>query len=357
MLEATWNTFVVMGKIDGEPYTQENLVSLVAVAARLHDNRHFEWSDDKRQAFSDILVSIMSYSKSPDYRHDVDTMSPLQQNIVNLLGKSNTLGAAITLTDLAEFASLAYLGEGGENGKRTYIALSKHSMTSLARTFQQHAMDAELYRSGTVESILGAYAIPIKLKYDCPAPSKFGDDKPLWQTALVNCVLVIESVMHHLPLVAAKEEAIWSIIMDILTGTLLAEADDSTDAASMADDEAFTLPLLGRLEKAIMPRLADDAVPERIRSRFADLLKRASVLYRTDGHADGGTLAPAVPAMDEQTRYWALRWLVDCATADKADDVDAVRKACAPILLERLRSVLQRFLDDAKLRGHMPFPR
>ncbi len=27
-----------------------------------------------------------------------------------------------------------------------------------------------------------AYSIPIKLKYDCPAASKYGDDPPLWKT-------------------------------------------------------------------------------------------------------------------------------------------------------------------------------
>lgn len=358
MLESTWATFVDIGKIEGDPYTQDNLVALVAIASRLHDSR-LQWTDDMRRTFSDILVSMMSYSQSPDYRHDVDSMSPLQQNIVNLIEKSDKLGSAILLADLAEFASLAYVGEGGENGKRTYIALSKYSMSVLAETFQQHAMEAELYKRGTVESILGAYAIPIKLKYDCPPPSKFGDDRPLWQTALVNGVLVIENVIHHLPLVEAREEAIWSVIMDILTGTLLAETDNSIEPAKLEEDEAFVMPLLGRLEAAIMPRIGDDAVPERIRTRLAELLRKASVLYHTDGLAEGGTLAPAIPAVDEQLRMWALNWLISCAGADdgRHKTAKAVQRACSPILLDRFRSVLQRFLDDGKLRGHMPFPR
>lgn len=357
MMQATWETFVDIGKIAGEPYTQDNLVALIGVATRLHQSDAIEWTSERRQTFSDILVSVMSYSQSPDYRHDVDSMSPLQQEIVNLIGKSDKLGPTIVLSDLAEFASLAYVGEGGENGKRTYIALSKHSMSALAQVFQRKDTNEELYSSGTIERILGAYAIPIKLKYDCPPSSKFGNDPPLWQTALINCVSVVERVMENLPYVDAHEEAIWSVLLEILAGTLLADTAQTTEQARIEEDEASVLPLLSRIKDAIMPRLADDAVTDRIRTRFADLLRRASVLYHTDGHAEGGTLAPSVPLVDEQTRYWALGWLLTCSGACAGEEVDAVRKACAPVLVERFRTVLQRFLDDAKLRGRMPFPR
>lgn len=41
-----------------------------------------------------------------------------------------------------------------------------------------------------------AYALPIKLKYDCPPASKFGDDPPLWKTALTTFVPVLELVVE-----------------------------------------------------------------------------------------------------------------------------------------------------------------
>ena len=43
---------------------------------------------------------------------------------------------------------------------------------------------------GTVEAVLSAYAVPIKLKYKCPLLSKFGKDPPLWKTA-TSCFLKI----------------------------------------------------------------------------------------------------------------------------------------------------------------------
>ena len=43
-----------------------------------------------------------------------------------------------------------------------------------------------------------AYSIPVKLKYDCPAPSKFGKDLPLWKTATSCFLRVIRECTHQL---------------------------------------------------------------------------------------------------------------------------------------------------------------
>ncbi len=39
---------------------------------------------------------------------------------------------------------------------------------------------------------LQAYSIPIKLKYECPAPSKFGKDLPLWKTATTSFLRIVK---------------------------------------------------------------------------------------------------------------------------------------------------------------------
>ena len=43
-----------------------------------------------------------------------------------------------------------------------------------------------------------AYSIPVKLKYDCPAPSKFGKDPPLWKTATTCFLSIIRESTHRL---------------------------------------------------------------------------------------------------------------------------------------------------------------
>ena len=43
-----------------------------------------------------------------------------------------------------------------------------------------------------------AYSIPIKLKYDCPAPSKFGKDAPLWKTATTNFIQIVSNCAQRI---------------------------------------------------------------------------------------------------------------------------------------------------------------
>ena len=193
---ASWQAFEQMG--DAIPlhggYTQENLLEAVRVASLLQD--HISLDQEQSQKLSSILCAIMTYTQSPDYRPDVDVMSPLQSAIFDVVSTSRTLKQSIILSDFAQFASLAYLGDS--SAKLTYVALSKSSMPKMAELYDLHASDPSLYEDGTVENIISvsisdlssrkglkygqAYSIPIKLKYDCPESTKYGDaEPPLWK--------------------------------------------------------------------------------------------------------------------------------------------------------------------------------
>ena len=76
----------------------------------------------------------------------------------------------------------------------TYIALAKLCMPKLAELFLQFKDKDEIFVDGTVEAVLSAYAVPIKLKYECPPPSKFGKDLPLWKTATTCFLKVIKEI-------------------------------------------------------------------------------------------------------------------------------------------------------------------
>lgn len=91
----------------------------------------------------------------------------------------------------------------------SYIALSKKAMPQLVDLFLRFKTNPEIYVNGTLEAVLSvsrmylhlhnyrlnivrqAYSIPIKLKYDCPAPSKFGKDPPLWKTATTAFLVIV----------------------------------------------------------------------------------------------------------------------------------------------------------------------
>jgi hypothetical protein len=65
----------------------------------------------------------------------------------------------------------------------TYIALAKLCMPTLAELFQPFKEKNEVFVDGTVGAVLSAYAVAIKLKYECLPSAKFGKDLPLWKTA------------------------------------------------------------------------------------------------------------------------------------------------------------------------------
>ena len=61
-------------------------------------------------------------------------------------------------------------------------------MPKLAKLFLQFKEKDEVFVHGTVVPVLPAYAVPIKLKYECSLSSEFGKDLPLWKTAM-SCFL------------------------------------------------------------------------------------------------------------------------------------------------------------------------
>lgn len=53
-----------------------------------------------------------------------------------------------------------------------------------------------------------AYSIPVKLKYDCPAPSKFGKDQPLWKTATTCFLRIVKECAHQIKALGAGSSSI-----------------------------------------------------------------------------------------------------------------------------------------------------
>ncbi|KAK8850458.1 hypothetical protein IAR55_004376 [Kwoniella newhampshirensis] len=370
IVDMTWEAFVQMGTAvpEGEPYTQDNLIALVRVASLLHDQ--LAPSETGRLAeLSTVLRSIMTYTRSPDYCPDNDSMSPLQSAVSNLVARSDSFGPSIVLGDLAEFSSLAYMGvaEQSSGSKLTYVALSKWAMPKMGEVLEKKAREKELYDDGTIESILGAYAIPIKLKYDCPAPNRFGDDPPLWRTAMITLASILDMVIATLDMenvVVERFEGIWAQIMEILSGLLL--ADGSEEVSN--EDEAFVIDHLAQITHAILPRLGHPRIPDRIVSQFAEILRKASRIYHYDvrlANGGGGTTAPGIPESQEGLRYWALDLLVSAATRDDREDKvggdknqeKRVAGLVIPSLMKRFSDALERFLEDKRLSGHLPLGR
>ncbi|ODN82823.1 hypothetical protein L202_01090 [Cryptococcus amylolentus CBS 6039] len=365
IVDASWLSFVDMGNTftDGEPYTQENLIALTRVGSLLHDDLA-PHDTERLTQFASILRSIMTYIRSPDLRPDNDVMSPLQTSLCEIIANSKLLGPHLVLSSLADFAALAYVGVVGQRDagtKLTYVALSKWSMRKIEDVFEESPKNKELYDDGTVESVIGMYSIPIKLKYDCPPANRFGDDPPLWRSATLAFSSILGWVIATLDIEdieSEKMERLWAQIMEVFGGML--SADSSGDVAS--DDETFVVDHLTRMRDIVIPRLGHSFVPDRVISHFADVLSRASHLYQYDVRVSGGTTAPALPTTQEELRYWAFDLLVTLSVqgAEKEQDIQGrqrIAKLTLPSLLNRFNVSIRRFLEDTKIRGNLPLGR
>lgn len=156
-------------------------------------------------------------------------------------------------------------------------------------------------------------------------------------------------------LAATITEPIFTQIIDIFASILLADTSSTTAEA----DEAFILPILTRINAALVPHLP--LLPERLAEVYTETLRRSSVLYRFDVDHSGGTTAMAIPERSEDVRYWAFGVLVAASGNERAggdtSGGGAVARIAAQSMERRMRGALRGYVDDARLRGQMPLGR
>ena len=162
---------------------------------------------------------------------------------VNSIELTETGAPSHILGDLSEYATLAFIAsfdvpqthrEGAklsatlqlpgtvlpQHKQITYIALAKMCIPRIAELFLQFKEKDEVFVDGTVESVLSAYAVPIKLKYECPPPSKFGKDPPLWKTATTCFLKIVKEIG---PQVDVLDSSMVGILLYMLSLTMTAQ--------------------------------------------------------------------------------------------------------------------------------------
>ncbi|KAF5376426.1 hypothetical protein D9615_008633 [Tricholomella constricta] len=391
-----------------QPFTQESLVAFVDLiqstrkASRSADGQ--EWALDRLSRLMAILKGVLTYSNSPDYRPDIDTLPPVQAAVMETIENIDLTipgSTSLVLRDLSEYATLPFLAafdvpptpKTQTPQKRiTYIAISKKTLPLLVDLFMRFKDDAEIYIDGTLEAVLSAYSIPVKLKYDCPAPSKFGKDPPLWKTATTSflrivkeCSLQINKPGHEIP--TDRIEAIWRRMLDVFRGGILADCS-AAEAFPLEEQEAeenFDLALIASLEIDVAPHLGDSRVPDDLVCQLAKILHQGSRLYDSQSEGVSGSNSPTngqtsgkVEAVDVQNQYelgstesgplvprerfsyWCFDLLFLICSNTTSDQEYSRRRVAAlsiPSLLNRCRTTLVGYVADEALRGNLPFPR
>ncbi|KAM0751477.1 hypothetical protein T439DRAFT_287566 [Meredithblackwellia eburnea MCA 4105] len=382
--------------------TQVNLEAYVRVIIPIYTPPYISFDLSRIHRLLAVLKAVITFARSPDYRPDIDTLTPLQAAVLEVVAaiKLEVPGAAsAVLSDLSEYLTLAFIAAFDSEGETSikskpkatqrvsYIALAKEVMPHVLWLFARYKDDISVYEQGAVERMFAAYALPLKLKHDCPAPSKFGSDELLWKTATVNFLKAVKaavSSLKQLELPAATLEGIWRQIVDGYRGALTADSShhgESFSTEELHEEENFDLALLISLERDVLPHIGSASVPDDLIRRLSKCLQTASRLYELDlpnltsNGADAlfdsdfdrqargqmfGTTAEVIEVGRERFGYWCFDLLfLLCSDVEKDEELARRRIAalCLPSLLNRCTAIIRTYVADAPLRGKMPFPR
>ncbi|KAG1875783.1 hypothetical protein F4604DRAFT_1903720 [Suillus subluteus] len=412
-------------------FTQESLVALVDVIRSTRSislTQTKEWPLQRLTRLMEILKGVLTYPNSTDYRPDVDGLSPLQVVVLDAIADISPTGPGVPsliLQYLSKFSTLPFpvvfhapiLSPDSPGTpiaasfqkQNTYIALSKKVTPLIVELYMCFKDELEIYEDGTMEAVFSAYSISIKLKYEYPAPLKFGRDA-LWKTVTTSFLHIVTDSVKRMAafddrISDTRVEGIWRQIIEVLRGGILADRT-ATEGFSLEDQEAeesFDLSLISSLEIDIMPHLGDTRVPDHLIVQLAKILHICSQLYRSstdpsrpdspsidtdvsddswDSHdfekvdLDIGSTARGVLVPRERFSFWCFDLLIlICSNVTSGNpihlrvfpeltillDQESSRKRvaalCLPTLLDRCKTTMVNYVVDEALRGNVPFPR
>ncbi|GJN94193.1 hypothetical protein Rhopal_007267-T1 [Rhodotorula paludigena] len=424
--EAAWSAWVEMGgaiednarSTGGDEtdkvFSQVNLEAFVRVALPIYTPPYISFDLERVQRLLAVLKAVLTYPRSLDYRLDIDGLMPLQAAVLEVIAviKLDIPGApSAVLSDLSEYLTLAFTTRvqkvpptrAAGAPQVTYIALAKEIMPHVQWLYQQYKDEPLVYEQGAVGTMLEAYAVPMRLKHECPAPAKFGSAEPLWKTATVNFLKAVRDVTQCLQeldsqLSDATHEAIWRGIIEGFAGALVASSRHIADRglSEIHQEENFDRALLISLERDVLPHLGSSRVPDNLIQRLGKTLQIGSRLYRLDlpeasfemdrrppvddydtpppspleprfdpdfdKQARGemhGTTVDVVELGRERFAYWSLELLFYICHDDgePSSTRERIAAVCAPAFVNRCAAALRTYIADAPLRGKMPFPR
>ncbi|TFY53206.1 hypothetical protein EVG20_g10222, partial [Dentipellis fragilis] len=229
----------------------------------------------------------LTHSHSPDYRPDIGNLSPVHTIVIDTVNGIELEAPGVpslVLEEISEYTHLCFsshssapdlsppvalsISTSTASGSRvppprrvTYIALTEKCMPTLVNLFLQFRDRGEIYVNGTLEAVLWAYAIPMKLKYDCPPVSKFGKDPPLWKSVTMNFLRIVNQIAPQLTKLHKD-----------------CTAADSQPFDVQEAEEDFDLSLIASLEVDVVPHLGDPRISDYVITQLAKILQHGSHL-------------------------------------------------------------------------------
>ncbi|KAH8902090.1 endosomal peripheral membrane protein [Coniochaeta sp. PMI_546] len=232
-----------------------------------------------------LLREAMQHATPGAYTSDVDYVTPLQGRILDIckMVRTDLPGVpSAMISQLADFVSLSFTQEDispSPTQKRTYVAMSKESMSILQSLITRNAAETDIYKTDAFASALAALQKPIALKYSFPVRPKSTEP---WREATKCFLAVLASTLPHIraaDVPRATFQKIWHLIIGTASGILNAECHRAQQGSNILADEEFDIASFRALRALIIPSLGAEGVPNKTRKAYAEALFRTSIIH------------------------------------------------------------------------------
>ncbi|OTB09354.1 hypothetical protein M426DRAFT_78251 [Hypoxylon sp. CI-4A] len=285
-----WSRGVPVSRTGNTGKITDNQNCLLAYVGALRDVYRLIQVDltvDRIRRILVLLREVMQVATPGTYVADIDHATPLQGQVLEVIKmlRTDLPGAPSALvSQTAEFISLAFADESDMSSqrnsqKRTYVAMSKASMSLLQSLIVSHASDVNLYSDGAFLAALTALSRPIVLKYRFPIITK--TEQP-WKQSTTTAIVILEATLpqlHKLDISRSKLQDIWEMIVTIANGIISADCDAPPDRVNIAEDQDFDTASFLKLRELIIPSLGAEVVADKTRKVYAENLFRMSIIH------------------------------------------------------------------------------
>ncbi|KAK3941430.1 hypothetical protein QBC46DRAFT_458309 [Diplogelasinospora grovesii] len=240
---------------------------------------------DRVRRMLTLLREAIQRATPGTYAGDIEYVTPLQGRILEVLRNVRTDLQGVPsamITQVAEFVSLPFAQQDATKAaaeKRTYVAMSKESMSIMKTLIIKNASEPDIYETGAFATALFALAKPIILKYQFKIVTK--SVQP-WREATKTVLAVLEATLAHVGAINMPRTAvqrIWQIIVSIAIGMISADLEGVPSGTNIMDDQDFDISSFRRLRELIIPALGTEAVPDKTKKAYAEGLFRTSIIH------------------------------------------------------------------------------
>ncbi|KAK4162939.1 hypothetical protein QBC43DRAFT_71551 [Cladorrhinum sp. PSN259] len=273
------------GKEDKSSDNQKCLLVWVEALLELYGLIQKDFSVDRVQRMLTLLRDAMQHATPGAYASDIEYVTPLQGKILEVfrMVRTDLQGVpSAMITQVAEFVSLAFSQEDAAKAaaeKRTYVAMSKESMSILKNLIIKNSAERDIYETEAFATALTALAKPVVLKYQFKIVTR--STYP-WREATKSSIAVLEATLPHIrsmDLPRTIVQNIWEIITSIANGIISANFDNLPSATNILDDQEFDISSFHKLRQLIIPFLGAEVILDKTRKTYAEGLFRTSIIH------------------------------------------------------------------------------